>query len=364
MIKSIQIENFKSIKNQSIELGKINILIGANGAGKSNFISLLEFLQALAKRELFEYIRKSGGIDTLLNVSNKGQSDTLKVLFGLDSPDDTLMKYEFEIGKKAESYVFTKQHIEASSDITWDQEFAEETTEASKFLFNMKETKSIFSNEIANWHSYHLKNIEGQNSPRNMCSLDDVFYLYPDGSNIAAILYLLQEKHFQVFNQIVELVRMVYPEFVSFHLVESPVAKGKIDIRWKEKNSSKIFSSSQMSDGMLRFITLVTVLLLPAELQGVSNLIIIDEPELGLHPFAISILAELIESVAHNRQIIIATQSVTFVDQFEPDDIIVVERNDKDGTVFRRKSTEAFRHWLDEYSTGELWEMNLLGGRP
>ena len=137
--------------------------------------------------------------------------------------------------------------------------------------------------------------------------------------------------------------------------------KEQIILRWLKKDCVDIFNASQLSDGTLRFICLATLLLQPIKLQ--PSTIIIDEPELGIHPFAIAILAEMIQKAAVHKQIIIATQSVELLDKFDVDDVIVVD-NDENRSAFRRLEREQLKYWLEnEYSLGDLWNNNVLGGR-
>jgi predicted ATPase len=154
-------------------------------------------------------------------------------------------------------------------------------------------------------------------------------------------------------------VQLAAPFFDDFLLYPEPDNLDRIRLRWRHKKSEENWDISQLSDGTLRFICLSTLLLQPNS----PDLIIIDEPELGLHPAAMELLVEMIRSVATKSQVIISTQAVSMVNQFAPEEIIVVER-EKDESVFNRKNSKELEMWLDEYSMGELWEMNVIGGRP
>lgn len=153
-------------------------------------------------------------------------------------------------------------------------------------------------------------------------------------------------------------MRQVAPVFDDFVLEPE---FGSLMLQWRERGSDVVFLADQASDGMLRAIALITLLLQPPE--RLPELLVLDEPELGLHPSAITIIAGLIRAASVHAQILLATQSTLFLDQFEADDVIVVERNGR-GSEFRRLDTEKLRQWLQEYTLGELWERNVLGGRP
>ena len=132
-------------------------------------------------------------------------------------------------------------------------------------------------------------------------------------------------------------------------------------LKWQKKGCDDIFTASQLSDGTLRFICIATLLLQPEELM--PSTIIVDEPELGLHPFAITVLAEMVKSVSQKKQLILSTQSAELLNWFDPEDVIVVD-NGSQGSIFRRLTTEELGAWLEEdYSLGDLWNKNLFGGR-
>ncbi|MCP5063169.1 MAG: AAA family ATPase, partial [Ignavibacteriae bacterium] len=181
-----------------------------------------------------------------------------------------------------------------------------------------------------------------------------------DASNLTAFLYLLQEKHFDYFKRIENTIKLIAPFFDKFQLEPLALNNEKIRLEWKHINSDQYFNANHFSDGTLRMICLITLLLQPDQ----PDTIIIDEPELGLHPSAIQQLAALMKSVADDgKQIICSTQSVTLLNQFNPEDIIVVDREDNE-SKFKRLDEERLEDWLDKYAIGELWEKNVLGGRP
>ena len=154
-------------------------------------------------------------------------------------------------------------------------------------------------------------------------------------------------------------MRQIAPFFEEFRLAPSKLNENKIRLEWKEKGSDAYFNASSLSDGTLRFICLATLLLQP-QLPAV---VLLDEPELGLHPAAVTLLADLLGSAATRTQVIVATHSVTLVNQFEPDSVWTVDREDNQ-SVFRHLSQTDMSAWLNDYGLGELWEKNVLGARP
>ena len=193
---------------------------------------------------------------------------------------------------------------------------------------------------------------------KQYAKVQDKRYLHDNAGNLAAFLYMLKQDYPAYYKRIVSIIRQVAPFFDDFIL--EPISKSEsIILEWKEKNSDMTFFADQLSDGTLRMMALITLLLQPE----LPSFICIDEPELGLHPYAIEVLASLLKSASRESQIIISTQSVSLVDQFEPEDIIVVDRH-KGISTFERKNSEQLEDWLKDYSLGELWEKNVLGGRP
>jgi len=192
-------------------------------------------------------------------------------------------------------------------------------------------------------------------------SVHDNAFLRADASNLAAFLFRLQSEAPDVYSQIRKTVRLAVPFFEDFVLKPTtlPTEEQQIRLLWKQNDSDYALWPSQLSDGSIRFICLVTALLQPDP----PTAIIIDEPELGLHPYAITLLGALIRSAATRTQVIVSTQSVPLLNEFEIEDLIVVER-EEGGSVFKRLAEADFTSWLEDYSIGELWEKNVLGGRP
>lgn len=208
---------------------------------------------------------------------------------------------------------------------------------------------------------YHFHDTSRTAPVKQSGSTADNLMLRSDAANLAALLTKLKtsgiDQDAVAYRRIVSVVNQVAPFFDDFVLV--PDGHDSIRLRWREINTEGVFSAHQMSDGTLRFICLATLLLSPA----LPRLVVLDEPELGLHPSAIVQLAELLRSASTRSQVLVATQSVTLLNQFEPDDLVIVERSDA-GTVLRRLNSESLEAWLAEYSIGELWEKNIIGGRP
>ena len=206
---------------------------------------------------------------------------------------------------------------------------------------------------------YHFHDTSDSAPVKGTSDVDDNRFLRPQAENLAAFLYWMQEKEPDHFQNIQDIVRQIAPFFGSFKLEPSKLNESKIRLEWTETGSDTYFNASSLSDGTLRFICLATLLMQP-QLPAV---VLLDEPELGLHPAAIAILADLLSSAAERTQVIVSTQSVTLINHFEPQSVWAVDRIDNQ-SVFRHLGQDDMRDWLDDYALGELWEKNILGARP
>jgi len=191
--------------------------------------------------------------------------------------------------------------------------------------------------------------------------VNDNRFLRSDGANLAAFLYYLKLKHETSYSLIRRTVQRVAPFFDDFLLEPLRLKPDTIRLEWRHKGSDAYFDASSLSDGSLRFIALATLFLQPEVYR--PSVILVDEPELGLHPYAITMLASLIKQASFKTQVIVSTQSPLLLDHFQPEDVLVADRVDG-GTQFTRLETVSLATWLENYSLGQLWEKNELGGRP
>jgi predicted ATPase len=359
-LEKLTIKNFKSIREQTLALGRLNVFIGANGSGKSNLIEAFRFLREIVNQNLAGYTGMKGGADALLYFGRKKSpemsfhlefsaggttSSYLATLTGTD--EDT-----FLISEETELYTTVLRH---PRNIVTVSSFSKE----SKLLMAL----DVFSKEalrnLIGYRVYHFHDTSDKAAVKGAADVEDNRFLRPQAENLAAFLYWMQQKHPDHFANIQDTVRQIAPFFQEFRLAPSKLNESKIRLEWKEKGSDAYFNASSFSDGTLRFLCLATLLLQP-ELPAV---VLLDEPELGLHPAAVALLADLLSSAATRTQVIAATQSVTLVNQFEPESVWAVDRVDQQ-SVFRHLSGEDMSAWLEDYGLGELWEKNILGARP
>lgn len=367
-LRRISIRGFKSIRElDEFEVQPLNILIGGNGAGKSNFIQVFELLHAIEQERLGVYSLQQGA-DKLLYYGQK-HTDAIHIdlAFGESSRLHFENMYQVQlVPTQDEQLVFAqeaaffhdKRQYERPYEVslgTGHRETRLKSPKASRVAIRVKRAMS-------GWRVYHFHDTSDESPMKRAHDVHANDYLATDGSNLAAFLYLLQEKHPSHFQQIKQVTRLAMPFFDEFVLQPLRLAEEKIRLEWRDKSAfDTTFNAHDLSDGTLRFIALATLLLQPDDtLPGV---ILIDEPELGLHPYAIVLLAELLVDVSRRAQVIVSTQSVPLVNQFSPEAVIVVDRKDRQST-FQRLDPDTLAHWLDDYGVGDLWEKNIIGGRP
>ncbi|HDT6079652.1 TPA: AAA family ATPase [Aeromonas veronii bv. veronii] len=352
-LSHIVIEGYKSIAKCDLQMGSLNVLIGANGAGKSNFISFFKFIAALLDHRLQFLVGKAGGPDALLHFGRK-QSEALKgelyfgnngYKFALEATNDNRMMFQREA-------LWWNMNGDNSVGSGHFESLAEKhSSRIKEFMLPI----------MRRWRAYHFHDTSESAKVKQIHRINDNDYLREDGANLAAFLFRLQKNHPGHYKRIVRTIRMVAPYFGDFYLRATPDNQDSIQLEWTEKDHDIPFKASELSDGTLRFILLTTVLLQPEEFM--PSAIIVDEPELGLHPYAINVLAELIKSASIEHQLIISTQSVELVNQFDVEDLIVVDKQNGAST-FKRLEEDQLSEWLQDYSLGDLWKKNLLGGRP
>lgn len=365
-LERIKVKGFKSIRELDLPLKPLNVLIGANGAGKSNLISVFRLLNELVNGNLQLYVGKVGGADQLLYFGRTTtQRIEIEVWF---TTDDSLANgYRCSLIPAAgDKLIFEREETFFHDRRYYAQPLSQSLGEGHQEsrLREVAQRGGVPKHVLKamqSWTIYHFHDTSDSARVKQTCDLDDNRYLRHDASNLAAYLYLLREKEPEAYRNIVETIRLVAPFFADFDLRPSPLNPNKIKLEWRERNSDAYFDANAISDGTLRFMCLSTLLLQPPD--RLPSTILLDEPELGLHPYAIALLANLLRSAAEHTQVIVATQSVTLVNQFEPDDIIVVERRDNQ-SVFDHLKPAAIHDWLDDYGLGDLWEKNVLGGRP
>jgi len=361
-IDKISIAGFKSIRLlENFELSKLNILIGANGVGKSNFVTFFSFLHELLNQHLALTVNKGGGADAHLFLGPKVTTQiSAALVFGPNG-------YSFVLDPTVDNrLVFKDERIQFWGDMkTIDRSIGTGHSESSltQQLRDPQNSRiaNYINDAISSWILYHFHDTSENAPMRRLSSVRDCERLRKDGANLAAMLLKWKQEEPAVYEVIRDTVKLVAPFFDDFLLRPKDVSGDSlVQLEWKQQHSDYPLHAGQFSDGTLRFIALATALLQPSP----PATILIDEPELGLHPFALNILTGLIASASQHTQIIISTQSPGLLNAFQPEDIIVTDRKDGAST-FQRLSASDLGTWInEEYTLGELWQKSVYGGGP
>ena len=364
-IEHIRIQGFRSLAD--IELAGIPgaaVLIGANGSGKSNFIRFFEMLSwMLGARRLAEFVERQGGADDQLFGGGKHTprmeaSVTLQTNAGRNDFRFALAQaHPDRLIFMDEAFRFSRREFDSEAD--W-RHLGSSHSEANIVEEAQSNTTArVIVNLLRNCAAYQFHDTSDTSDFKTKWEIEDNNYLKAHGGNLAAVLYRLERQDIRRFELICEQIGRVLPVFDRFQIEES---YGKVFLRWKAKGTDKTFGPHLTSDGSLRFFSLATLLNLPPEM--LPDVLLLDEPELGLHPAAVALIGGMIQALAKERQVIVATQSPLLVDEFALDEIFVL--NLVDGrTEFNKLAPNDYHEWLDDnFTPGELWQKNLLGGRP
>lgn len=354
-MEKVCIKGYKSFQDITLELGQINILIGSNGSGKSNFLSFFEFLNKIYEQKMTEYVALNGGVDKFFHKGSKVTDVIQAEVFWKTN------RYQIQLKEGDGRFVVAHEKLGyTAGSMVYYNDIANYTNEAGIKQYKGLKRGDYINNYLTEIKKYHFHDT-GKTSPFTKEShiQNDRYYLYEKGDNLAAFLYAIQEETPIVYNRIVKVIQSIAPYFSDFYF--HPTAANTLRLQWRDKYSSIVYGPTDFSDGTIRFIALATLFLQPTP----PKVIIIDEPELGLHPVAIQKLAGMMHAAASKgTQIIVATQSTDLLCHFEPEEVITV--NQVEGaTQMVRLNSEELNHWLEDYTLGDLWKQNIVkGGQP
>ncbi len=353
----LSVRGFKSIRAlDDFKLRRLNVLIGANGAGKSNFISLFRMLSEMMAGRLEFFVSSQDGPDALLHRGLKHTKELCaEFRFGKNG-------YEVTLAPGAGRLIFTRETTTFVGDYydARPHSLGAGHNEARLPQATGDSYAPFVRAAIASWRVYHFHDTSDTAGFRQAQAVRDNLFLKPQADNLAPFLRFLKEQHPESYALILATVRQVAPFLRDF--VYRPEPGERVELEWfAEGDPDTPRGPRQLSDGTLRFIALAALLLQPVEFR--PHTILIDEPELGLHPFALGLLGALLRRASAEGQIVVSTQSAELVSELSPDDVVVVSLDDGAST-FRRLDADVLKEWLADYSLGDLWKMNVLGGRP
>lgn len=361
-IKSVTIEGFRSLRSiQNLQLPQLAVLIGANGAGKSTLIRFFEMLSWMLKsKSLQEFVLRQGGGDDQFFMGAR-KTPRIHAELCLETASG-LNDYRFDLAHLSagdsvmvmnEAYRYSAHGIPTKAKWT---EIAAVGKESSLLEQKHKTAKTIV-NLLRQCSTYQFHDTSPNAAIHNRWDITESFRLRSDGGNLAAVLLNLRSTDDKRYALIVKQIRRVLPAFKDFVLEQEA---GKVLLRWVGQQSDKVFGSHLTSDGSLRLFCLLTLLNMPPE--RLPDVMLFDEPELGLHPHAVSLVAEMFKRLSKKRQIFLATQSPYLVDCFELENIIIASANQGE-TLLRNLPRAQYQAWLDdEYHLSDIWLKQVVGG--
>lgn len=367
LLRTIRVTGWKSIKNQTVHLTPLTVLVGANGAGKSNLLSLFRLLNAMFGNEpgLRRFVAQTGSADSILHFGSRHTPlCELELTFATETGETTY--FAAFAAAAGGSLIFTNERVQflrtgSSSSVTVDLGAGHSESQLPESANGGNQTSAVALSLLRRCRLFHFHDTSEQASCRQPSWIEANRFLLPDAGNLASMLYLYSQQHPAAFRRIETTIRQAVPGFSGFVLEPSRLNDRQILLKWVHSGQDYEFGPHQLSDGSLRLIALATLLLEPAE--KLPLLIALDEPELGLHPSTLAIAAEMAIACSQRCQVFLATQSASLLDYFAADDVLVAHGR---GGVseFERLSADKLEAWIDDYSLGEIWEKNVVGGGP
>ena len=365
-IESVHIKGFRSLADVRLDrIPNPMVLLGTNGAGKSNVLRFFEMLKEMAHLRLGEFTLRQGGSDdqlfggarltqrieaTVFFRTTLGRSRVMFVLQHAHPDQMTITGEQFrsldpEDSENDAVYLFFDQPV------GYESAFVQESGSSTADM-RLRKAAGL----LADCAHYQFHDTSDCAPVKTRWDVEDNHRLLGHGGNLASVLLSLQKNEARRFDLICKQIALVVPDFNGFQNVEH---YGKTILRWRSKATGKTIGAHLTSDGSLRCFQLVTLLNLPDAL--LPRIVLLDEPELGLHPAAVALISQMVKSLAGRRQVIVATQSPHFVDAFGLKEVVVLELRDG-RTEATKPDPSRFSRLLKDYSTGELWWKGVLGG--
>lgn len=365
-LKKLTLKGFKSIAFDhplEMEFGNVTVLLGPNGAGKSNIVSFFKMLGFMMTGKLQAFIAQAGTSQRFLHYGIK-KTPTLSAEIRFESEKGNYGIYRFHLAHAVPDRLIVNseevEHYDKEQNVDMrNGVLASKFNEAALSSESKSSTERLLWRLASGCKVYQFSDSSLSSPMRQASTVESAHYLQSEANNLSSFLYYLKNNHKDTYNRIIDYTKSVIPQFQDFYLEPEG---NYISLKWIDNSANDyVFSADQLSDGSIRFIALATLLLQPQE--TIPNVILIDEPELGLHPYAVDQLIEMIKDASNRAQIIISTQSPTLLDGFDLDEITIVEHDGK-ASIAKKLDSAEYAEWLNEYLPSELWNKNVLGGRP
>lgn len=377
------IQNYRSLADCTLPLRDLAVIIGPNGAGKTALLEVFQLLKRGSQQELAKFLETQGGFHAVLN-HREGDSISIELSIDAESEEsDSPIHYQFELKGRPLGYTIASERLEWQTDRNASAPFRYIDAGHGEVRYadpaSPESTTPVWGYDPLELALAQAPQVNGEVdalrrtlsqtelygaldvSPRGIIrlpqSLTPTTLPGPNGDNLFSALYNLRASHRDVYDRIIDLL---HQGFADFDGVEFPVVgAGQVTLAWYERGDSQPFYPNQLSEGTLRFLWISTLLLSP-ELPG---RLLLDEPEISLHPELLKLLAALLQDASARSAIVVATHSPDLIRWLEPEEVLVADKEDG-ATRFTWADQMNLDEWLDEYTLRDLWLMGNLGGRP
>jgi predicted ATPase len=375
----IHVEGFRRLHNVNLPLKPLNVMIGANGAGKTSLLDVFSIMSASAEGNLAAAMSEQGGIAANLT---GGDARWISCLLATAPPERPELRYRIAIKPRGAGYEIVDEML---CDVLEDEHrfheyiksqhgkvqyrFPGESLQAPSWEFDAHETAisqtsrefrvaEEFRKQLASSTHYHVLSVEPRSPVRMPQPLRPAMLPGVDGEDLVSCLFYLQQTDRDRFEMIEDTLRAGFHDFERLDF--PPVAAGTLAMTWRDRNFTQPLFMHQLSEGTLRFLWLVTLLYSP----GLTALTLIDEPEVSLHPELLSLLADVMREASSRTQLIVATHADRLVRFLQVDEVVALDVGEDGLATATRASDLDLERWLDEYTLDEVWRMGRMGARP
>ena len=383
----IHVQGFRRLHDVDLKLRPLNVLIGANGCGKTSLLDVFTLLSASASGELKATLGEYGGLDPNLTALSSIPGEKAPFMrFELDrtSDDFPVVKYAISLKARGTAYHIPEerltQHIDESKPEPMKHiesthgrvryfdpgekglkapEWEHDPTESAlSQVLKMYQQPERFRQVLGSSTHYHVLDVGVRAPVRLPQKMQEASLPGQDGEDLLPCLYWMREAAPERFEVIEDTLRVAFPAFERLNF--PPVASGMLAMSWKETTSKSPFFAHQLSEGTLRFLWLVTLLYSP----GLTEVTLIDEPEVSLHPELLSILADCMRDAARRTQLIVATHADRLVRFLKPEEVVTFDVEEEGASTATRAEDLDLDAWLKEYTLDQVWQHGRMGGRP
>jgi predicted ATPase len=381
--EQITIQGFRRLFSVSVDMRPLTVMIGANGVGKTSFLETFSLLAESAKGQLQSKISELSGLNLMVT---RDKAESVAISLSMPVQNQEPLRYFLKLASKSSQfYEIGQETLTQQRDLnadrplkyidsrgldikyfsTDDQKLLRPNWEHNPLETSLSQVPKMYQEpealrkKLASCSFY--RSWEFNLSPRSPVRLPQAMRPVKlpgaKGEDLVSCLYYMRETDPERFEVVEDTLSAAFPDFERLSF--PPVAAGTLTMTWKDRNFSQPLYMDQLSEGTLRFLWLVT-LLLSRDLTAIT---LIDEPEISLHPELLRLLAHVMREAAQRTQLIVATHSDRLIRFLEPQEVLICD-SENGLTTMNWGDSMDLNHWLEDYSLDQLWAMNIIGGRP